>query len=229
MSARLAGIDPRLYFITDSGLCARAGRDVATTTAAAVAGGAGMVQVRDKELADDDFYRLAREVMNAVDGAVAGSGRRVPVFLNDRVAVARRLLDEGAEVHVHVGQDDMPPGEVRRWLGPEPLLGLSAAAPEEFAVARASDAVDLVGIGPVFATATKADAGSALGVEELQRLAAEADLPAVAIGGIDRAGAALLHGTGVIGVCVVSAICLADDPRAMAQRIHAAFARGAAR
>lgn len=224
MSDRFAGIDPSLYFITDSALCARAGRGVAETAAAAVAGGAGVVQIRDKQLSDSDFHALSRTVIAAVNGAVGDSGRRVPIVLNDRVAVARRLLDEGEDVHIHVGQSDTPVNEVRRALGAYPLIGLSAATPEEFSAARASGVVDWLGIGPVFDTATKADAGAGLGIARVGELAEQARLPAVAIGGINEERAGLLRGSGVVGVCVVSALCLAEDPQATARRIHAAFA-----
>lgn len=227
MTNRLQGVDPTLYFITDSAQCARAGRSVQETAAAAVRGGAGLVQIRDKTLDDAAFYRLSLAVLDAVEAAAATRARRVPVVLNDRVNVAARLLAEGRNVHIHVGQDDMSAAEVRRRLGPVPLLGLSAACAGEFAAARASGVVDLVGVGPVFATATKEDAGTALGVERLTALVAQAQLPAVAIGGITVERAALLRGSGVIGVCVVSAICLAADPQASAQALVRAFTEGA--
>ena len=138
MDARWSGIDPRLYFVTDTPLCRRAGRTVAQTAALAVAGGAGIVQVRDKTLGDADFLALTRQVLAAVASATRGTGRRVPVVVNDRVAVARALLDDGADVHVHVGQGDLPVAEVRRVLGPRPLIGLSAATAGECAAARAA-------------------------------------------------------------------------------------------
>lgn len=223
MTDRLQGIDSALYFITDSAQCAERGRSVPETAAAAVRGGAGWVQVRDKALDDAAFYRLSLAVLDAVERVARPAGRRVPVVLNDRVDVAARLLAEGREVHIHVGQDDMAVAAVRRRLGPQPLLGLSAAAPAEFAAARASGGVDLVGIGPVFATATKGDAGAALGLARLAELAAQAGLPAVAIGGITAARAAQVRASGVIGVCVVSAICLAADPEASARALVRAF------
>lgn len=223
MTDRLQGIDTTLYFITDSAQCAQCGRSVAETAAAAVRGGAGWVQVRDKTLSDAAFYRLSRAVLEAVERVALPAGRRVPVVLNDRVDVAARLLAEGRDVHIHVGQDDMPVADVRRRLGPQPLLGLSAAAPAEFAAARASGVVDLLGVGPVFATATKGDAGAALGVARLAELTARASLPVVAIGGINAARAARLRGSGVVGVCVVSAICLAADPEASARALVRAF------
>lgn len=223
-SARLAGFDSRLYLVTDSAQCVAAGRSVAETVRAAVAGGVGIVQVRDKDINDGEFYTLAREVVAAIDLAVIGTDRVVPVFLNDRVDVARRLLDEGTQVHIHVGQSDTPVSRVRDLLGDEPLIGLSAANEEEFAAARESAVVDLVGIGPVYDTTTKADAPQGIGAEHLGELVDMAGIPAVAIGGIDAARAAELGGRGLIGICVVSAICTAADPKQAAAGLLAAFA-----
>jgi thiamine-phosphate pyrophosphorylase len=224
VTSRLAGIDPALYVITDTALCARAGRSVAETVAAAVRGGAGIVQVRDKAINDAAFYELSVAVLKAVKEA--SGGRRVPVVLNDRVEIAARLLAEGLEVHVHVGQDDMPPDQVRERLGPKPLIGLSITNQTELLATRAHPCVDLLGIGPVFATATKPDAARPLGARRLAELVDQTDIPAVAIGGIDVARAGELHTTGVVGICVVSAICQAADPEASARALYQAFKAG---
>lgn len=223
MSTRLQGIDPRLYFVTDTALCRQAGRSVADTAAAAVAGGAGLVQVRDKTLDDTAFEALSLDVIATVSSTAARLGRRVPVVINDRVHVARRLRDAGHAVHVHVGQSDMPVAQVRRILGPEPLLGWSVVTAADLQLANTIPDIDLVGIGPIFATRTKTDAGLALGLEGLTELASASRHPAFAIGGINASNAALLRNSGIVGICVVSAICLADDPEAMAQRLHQAM------
>lgn len=223
VSDRLTGIDTRLYLVTDSGQCREAGRSVAETARAAVAGGVGIVQVRDKDIDDDAFYALTRDVITAVAEATAGTDRRVPIVLNDRVAVAKRLIDEGEPVHIHVGQTDTPVAEVRRALGPEPLIGLSAADSTEFAAARDSGVVDLIGIGPVYDTTTKSDAPDGIGPDRLGELADEAGLPAVAIGGISIDRAAALRGRGLVGICVVSAICRAEDPQTAATELLAAY------
>lgn len=223
MNARWAGIDPRLYFVTDSGLCAQAGRTIAATVTAVVAGGAGMVQVRDKQLDDAKFETLARSVLDAVETAVDGSDRYVPVVLNDRVNVAKRLLDAGRDVHVHVGQQDMPVAEVRALLGPRPLIGLSVGTLNELWAAEASGVVDLVGISPAFATATKRDAGPALRVAGVRALAAQSRLPAFAIGGVTVPRVRRLRTTGIAGICVASALCLAPDPKAQARAFLAAW------
>lgn len=223
--SRLAPYDFSLYLVTDTAQCARAGRTVAETAALAVAGGAGVVQVRDKTASDAEFRVLVEDVLDAIARVrrAEGIAREVPVFVNDRVRVARDLGRDGRAVHVHIGQSDAPPAEVRDLLGPAPLIGLSAATSGELRAARESGAVDLVGIGPAYDTATKADAPSGIGPERIALLAAEAGLPGVAIGGIDAARAAELRGTGVVGVCAVSAICLAEDPREASARMRAAF------
>ena len=220
---RFAGIDTCLYLVTDSAQCEAAGRSVAETVQAAVAGGVGIVQVRDKDIDDGDFYSLTRQVIAAVEAATRDTDRTVPVVLNDRVEVARRLNDEGENVHIHVGQTDTTVAEVRAALGAEPLIGLSAANSDEFAAARDSGVVDLVGIGPVFDTSTKADAPDGIGPDRLRELVAEAGIPAVAIGGINADRAPDLKGRGLIGICVVSAICMADDPKTAAEELLAAF------
>lgn len=223
---RLTGVDARLYLVTDSDQCREAGRSVAATVRAAVAGGAGIVQVRDKDIDDSAFEALTREVIAAVAEAVAGTDRRVPVFLNDRVAVAERLIAEGEEIHIHVGQSDAPVTEVRRRLGPASLIGLSAANADEFAAARETGVVDLVGIGPVYDTTTKTDAPDGIGPDRLGELVAQAGLPAVAIGGISVEHARELRGQGLLGICVVSAICRAADPEAAAAALLTEYGDG---
>ncbi|WP_166822917.1 thiamine phosphate synthase [Brevibacterium limosum] len=223
---RFARIDTRLYLVTDSAQCEAAGRTVAETVQAAVAGGVGIVQVRDKDIDDGDFYSLTRQVIAAVDAATRDTDRTVPVVLNDRVEVARRLIDEGETVHIHVGQTDATVAEVRATLGEAPLIGLSAANSEEFAAARDTDVVDLVGIGPVYDTSTKANAPDGIGPDRLGELVAEAGIPAVAIGGISADRAPDLQGRGLLGICVVSAICMADDPKTAAEELLAAYTGG---
>lgn len=225
LDARLPGIDPTLYLVTDSGQCASVNRSVAATVAEAVAGGAHVVQVRDKDVSDSEFLALTLEVLDAVETVRDREGidRPVPVFVNDRVPVAAELNAAGHLVHVHVGQSDMGPSLVREAIGTRPLIGLSASTPEEFRAARETGVVDLVGIGPVYDTTTKKDAPGGIGPARLRDLAAEAGIPSVGIGGIDVARAPELRGTGVEGICVVSAICLAEDPRAAARALREAY------
>jgi thiamine-phosphate pyrophosphorylase len=213
-------LDPTLYLVTDTGLCRP--RPVADVVRAAVAGGVTVVQVRDKKASRRELLELTRAVQDAVPP-------HVPVVVNDAVDVALLAGADG----VHVGQDDLPPAEVRALIGPDRLLGLSVSSSEELAVALALPAgtLDLVGIGPVHGTPTKPDAGRPLGpdgVRELAAAARAAGLTTVAIGGIDAANAAEVAATGVDGVCVVSAVCAAPDPAAAAQALRAAVERGRA-
>jgi thiamine-phosphate pyrophosphorylase len=209
-------VDPTLYLVTDTGLAGA--RGVPDVVRAAVAGGVTAVQVRDKTASRRELYALTVAVRQALAGT---SG--VALFVNDAVDVALLAGADG----VHVGQDDLPPAEVRALIGPDRLLGLSTGDEAELALALAlpPGTVDLVGIGPVWSTPTKPDAGDGLGPDGVAALAAAAragGLRSVAIGGIDASRAPEV--TGVDGVCVVSAICAAPDPQAAAASLRAALA-----
>jgi thiamine-phosphate pyrophosphorylase len=214
-------VNPTLYLVTDTELSRP--RPVADVVRAAVAGGVTAVQVRDKTASRRELLALTR----AVQAALADRPD-VAVVVNDAVDVA--LL---AGAGVHVGQDDLPPAEVRRLLGPGAPLGLSvtSAADLDAALALPPGTVDLVGIGPVWATPTKPDAAPGLGLEGTRALASAArtaGLVAVAIGGIDAARAAAVAATGVDGICVVSAVCAAADPTAAARELRAQIDAGRA-
>ncbi|MEX5719851.1 thiamine phosphate synthase [Geodermatophilus maliterrae] len=204
--------DPTLYLVTDTALSAP--RSVPDVVRAAVAGGVTAVQVRDKTASRRELYQLTLAVRAVLDPGVA-------LFVNDAVDVALLAGADG----VHVGQDDLPPAEVRALIGPDRLLGLSTGDDDELAVALAlpPGTVDVVGIGPVWTTPTKPDAGTGLGPGGVAALAAEAaagGLRSVAIGGISAERAALV--TGVDGICVVSAVCAAPDPAAAARALRGA-------
>ena len=262
---RLAPYDWSLYLVTDTAMCTAAGRTVADTVAEAVAGGAGIVQIRDKDASDEEVARITRETVAALEragrtitpgdrnarggssapgdpsaqdaathgGAPAPEHRPVAVFIDDRLDVVHALRQEGLDIHLHVGQEDTPVTEVRAVLGPDPLVGLSARTPEQFSTAAAlrdettgAPLVDLVGVGPVHDTLTKAGAPAGIGPKRLASLAeiaAQMGLPSVAIGGIDADRAPALREAPVLGLCVVSAICTSSDPRAAAAAIYSAY------
>ncbi len=205
--------DPTLYLVTDTALSAP--RTVPDVVRAAVAGGATAVQVRDKTASRRELYGLTL----AVREVLAGTG--VALFVDDAVDVALLAGADG----VHVGQDDLPAAEVRALIGPDRLLGLSAGSDDELAVGLAlpPGTLDVVGIGPVWATPTKPDAGTGLGPEGTAALAAKAaagGLRSVAIGGITVERAPQV--TGVDGICVVSAVCAAPDPAVAARALRSA-------
>jgi thiamine-phosphate pyrophosphorylase len=210
--------DLTLYLVTDTALSRP--RPHPDVVRAAVAGGVTAVQVRDKLASRRDLLALTR----AVQAAVADRPD-VPVVVNDAVDVALLAGADG----VHVGQDDLPAAEVRTLLGPDRLLGLTVESPADLhaALRLPAGTVDVLGLGPVWATPTKPEAGPGLGLETLRDLAATAHaggLRTVAIGGIDVGRAASVAATGVDGICVVSEICSATDPEAAARLLRAAIA-----
>lgn len=206
-------IDLSLYLVTDTVMSA--GRGVAQTVRAAVDGGVTVVQLRDHHATDAEFVALGREVAEVLRGT------GVPLLVDDRVHLARSIGADGA----HVGQRDMPVGEARSALGPDALLGLSASTEEQVRAAAhlPLGSVDYLGIGPVWATTTKADHGPTLGPGGLRELVGMATLPAVAIGGIDASRVPELAGCGADGIAVVSAICAASDPGQAARQLGAAW------
>lgn len=188
---------------------------LAARAAAAVRGGATMVQLRLK----DADARTMTEAARAVLAAVRAVDARVPVVVNDRLDVA---LAAGAD-GVHLGFDDVPVGAARQLAPDGFLIGASVGEDAELPSARGAD---YVGIGPVYPTATKADAGAAIGVAVAARLAdrvrAQWPIPAVGVGGITAANAAAVVAAGLAGVAVVRAIFAAADPEAAAREIRTA-------
>lgn len=163
---------------------------------AAVRGGATSIQVRLKEA-------TPREVVEIASAMVATL--RVPVIVNDRADLA---LAAGA-AGVHVGPEDISVKAIRSVFPPSLIIGASYGADSEFENARLAD---YVGIGPIAPTSSKADAGSAIGIEEFRRLASRVASPAVGVGGITPALAAQLYAAGAAGVAVMSGIFSVSDP-----------------
>lgn len=216
-----AGVDWRLYLVTDPNL--GGGREaVPGIVHEAVLGGVGVVQVRDKKCDDDEFATHAAAVAESVARACTETGRDVPVFVNDRLDVAREL-----GLHLHIGQRDVPFAAARAALPDGLMLGLSIESDAQLAAAMAGPgpAPDVIGVSPVWSTATKTDTADALGPAGADRLARAAHsyrrpggpgIRAVGIGGVTPETVALLAATELDGVCVVSSIMAAPDPRAAA-------------
>ena len=202
--------DLSLYVVLDAGLCA--GRGLAETAVAAMRGGAGVVQLRDKH----GGTRARIEAAWALKAALAGTG--VPIIVNDDAEAAIAAEADG----LHVGQGDLSPAAARALIGPDRLLGLSV---ETVAHARAVDPalVDHVGAGPVLATATKPDHAAPSGFDGLAAMVAAAPVPAVAIGSMTAAHARAAVEAGAAGLAVVSAVCAAADPEAAARAIVGAI------
>ncbi len=181
---------------------------------AAAQGGATVVQIRDKTSGARALIRTVR----AVRARLAGTS--VPVIVNDRVDVALAAGADGA----HVGQDDLPPKAARAILGPDAILGLSVTNEAELDTVDPT-LVDHVGLGPLFATATKPDAAPPLGPERFQAIRRQLQLPVVAIGGIAIGNAESAIFAGADGIAVVGAIARSSDPRAAARALASLVAR----
>ncbi len=214
MAAKPA-FDLTLYLVI--GGDALGGRPLDEVVAAAVRGGVTLVQLREKTRPDAEVIELARALKDLL-GPLG-----VPLIVNDRVEVARAAGADG----VHLGQDDLDAARARAILGSDKLIGVSAGTAAEAARVDKA-AADYVGIGSVYATPTKPDAGAPIGVAGLSDLAAAlAPLPAVAIGGIGAGNAAQVMASGATdGIAVVSAICGAEDPEAAAQALRREIAAG---
>jgi thiamine-phosphate pyrophosphorylase len=203
-------LDPRilrLVAITDDAEDRRA--TLVDRVAAAVRGGATSVQVRLKNAPPREVVEITREIMSRTS---------VPVIVNDRADIA---LAAGA-AGVHVGEADLPVSAIRRFAPADFIIGASLGSDAE--LANAKDA-DYVGIGPVFGSDSKNDAGRAIGVDGFERLAGLVEVPAVAVGGItaDRALQITVHGA--IGVALINAIFRADDPERATRQIADAIGK----
>jgi thiamine-phosphate pyrophosphorylase len=190
-------LDPRilrLVAITDDAEDRRG--TLVDRVVAAVRGGATSVQVRLKTAPPREVVEITRAIITRTS---------VPVIVNDRADIA---LAAGA-AGVHVGEADLPVTAIRRFAPANFIIGASLGSDAE--LANAKDA-DYVGIGPVFGSDSKSNAGGAIGVDGFERLAGMVEVPAIAVGGItaDRALQITVHGA--VGVAVINAIFRADDP-----------------
>lgn len=205
-------VDLSVYVITDRRAAGE--RSILDVVRAAIRGGATVVQLREKEASTREMIELGQALHQVTRAA------GVPLIVNDRVDVALVIDAEG----VHVGQDDMPAHLARRLIGPERILGVSAGTVEEARQAE-RDGADYLGVGDVYGTPSKPDAGTPIGVEGLAEIARAVSVPVVGIGGITAENAAAVIRAGAVGVAVISAVVGASDPEAAARRLREAVKR----
>ena len=191
-------LDLSVYLITDRTLCGA--RGVLDTVREAIAGGVTIVQLRDPEAKTRALVEEAR----ALAALLRPAG--IPFIVNDRVDVALAADADG----VHVGQKDMTVADARRLIGGNRLLGLSITSEADLDGADLVG-VDYLGVGPIYASATKPDAAPPIAIGGLRAVAERTSLPIVAIGGLHAGNAEEAIGAGARGVAVVSAICAAPD------------------
>lgn len=208
LSPRQQLADARLYVLVTTALASGPPAEVA---AAAIAGGAQIVQLREKELPAREFLALARDLrsVTAELGAL--------LIINDRSDIAALCEADG----VHQGQDDLRPAEVRRILGAETIVGVSTHHPDQAAAAE-RDGADYIGVGPIFATATK-EHRSAVGPEYIRQSAAATSLPGFAIGSVKLDNIQALIEAGASRVAVCTGIIGADDVEAAARGFRTAL------
>ena len=184
--------DMLLYAVTDRAWTGE--KTLIEQVKEALDGGITFLQLREKELGEEEFLRAAKD-MKALAAAY-----HVPFIINDNVELALAVGADG----VHVGQEDMEAGKAREKLGPDKIIGVSAHSVEE-AIEAEKNGADYLGAGAVFSTSTKGDAG-ALSMETLKAICSSVSIPVVAIGGIKEENILSLKGTGVAGAAIVSGI-----------------------
>nr|WP_326215019.1 thiamine phosphate synthase [uncultured Oscillibacter sp.] len=205
---KIEGVKLRLYAVTDRAWAADEDA-LMDQIAAAIDGGAGIVQLREKHLDHDAFLKEAERFVALC------REKGVISIINDAVDIAAAVGADG----VHVGQSDLAAGRAREVLGPDKLIGVSAHSVEEALAAQAAGA-DYLGVGAAFVTGTKADAAP-ISRDTIRAITAAVDIPVVAIGGISRDNITELAGCGLDGVAVVSALFAQKDVKTAAKELYA--------
>ncbi|GEA18536.1 thiamine phosphate synthase [Moorella sp. E306M] len=190
------------------------GRPTLELVRQSLAGGATAIQLREKDLPARELVELGREIRELTRAAGA------TFIINDRLDIALAVEADG----VHLGQEDLPARVARELLGPGKILGVSTGTVAEARQAVA-DGADYLGVGSIYATKSKGDAGEPIGLAGLKAIRAAVTIPVVAIGGINTSNAADVIAAGADGVAVVSAVIGAPDVAAAAKELLAAVRR----
>lgn len=189
-----------LYLVTDEALCLH--HSLEDVVSAAVRGGVGMVQIREKELNTSAFISRAKRLKHIL------APKHIPLIVNDRVDVALAVTADG----VHLGQNDMPYPIARKLLGKNAIIGISVENEEQVLQANHWD-VSYIAASPVFKTATKTDTITEWGVDGIRRIRQLSKHTLVGIGGLNSSNIKACLTAGLDGIAVVSAICSSVDPQ----------------
>ena len=209
-NSKASNINPKdlqLYAITDRHWLN--GRTLAEQVRECLEGGATILQIREKNLPENEFLEEAKEIQALCKEF------KIPFIVNDNINIAAEIKADG----VHVGQEDMDAKKVRDMLGENAILGVSASTVEE-ALKAEKDGADYLGVGAVFPTSTKGDADNVT-FETLKEICEAVSIPVVAIGGISADNLLKLKGSGIDGVSVISAIFASDDITAATKKLKA--------
>lgn len=201
-----SNIDYSLYLCTDRSLMSC--KTIEESVEQSIAGGATVVQLREKDCCTREFYELAKRVQQIT------KPRHVPLIINDRIDIALAVAAEG----IHIGQSDMPATVARKIVGPDMIIGVSASNYSEAAKA-VQDGADYLGVGAMFATGTKTDA-IITPLDDLKRIKQDFDIPVVVIGGINERTIPQFAGMGIEGYAVVSAIVAQPDIKKAAEKLR---------
>ena len=203
----MKNFDPSLYFITDSTNYSE--EEFLHRVEQALMGGATLLQLREKEKSTRDYIELAEKV-HAITKRC-----NVPLIIDDRVDVALAIDAEG----VHVGASDMPVATARRLMGADKIVGATAKT-VPWAMEAYEQGADYLGVGAIFPTTTKVIT-VLTATETLRDICNTVPIPVNAIGGLNKDNIDVLEGIPVAGICVVSAIMKAEDPKLAAQELKA--------
>lgn len=195
----------RLYAVTDNTWLGT--QTLAQQVEAALAGGITMLQLREKQLAEAAFLKEAYAIKRLTERY------HVPLIINDNLTVAIKSNADG----LHIGQEDCSAARARRALGAGKILGVSAQTVEQALAAEAAGA-DYLGVGAIYATATKTDA-AVVSIDTLAAICQSVKIPVVAIGGLNEDNITPLLSTGICGAAFVSAIFAANDITSAARRL----------
>ncbi len=197
--------DGTLYLVTDRSLA----KDIPLETIVemAIRGGVTLVQLREKNIDAKDFYDHAIRLKEITDKY------HIPLIINDRIDIMMAVGAEG----VHVGQEDIPAAAVRKIIGPDKVMGVSAHNLKE-ALQAEKDGADYIGVGSIYPTDTKKNT-SPVSLQELQKICQNVSIPVIAIGGINNKNLTTLLGTNISGIAVVSAIIKTDSPETSARNL----------
>lgn len=204
-------IDYSIYLVTDRDLMST--KTLEEAVEQSIIGGCTLIQLREKDCSSRDFYDTAVKVKAITDKY------NVPLLINDRLDIALAVDAAG----VHVGQSDLPVSVVRKIIGDDKIIGISAGNLED-ALKGQQDGADYLGVGAMYATGTKKDAKST-SMEELKKIRENVSLPIVVIGGINKDRVKDFYGIGIDGLAIVSAIIAQKDIAEAAREFKAIFTK----
>ncbi len=195
----MKAFDSTLYFVTDSTGLEES--DFLYTVEQALKGGVTLLQLREKNKSTREYIELAKRVH------LLTKKYNVPLIIDDRVDVAIAVGSEG----VHLGQEDMPIDIARKILGENFIIGATAKTVEKAVVAFKNGA-DYLGVGAIYPTTTKVKT-VLTSTDTLREICHAVPIPVNAIGGLNKGNTHILKGTGIAGICVVSAIMKSENPK----------------